>query len=147
MHNEEPPEELLCMLKWCSAACAVTQRNLKMNVHPISLPVADCHRLAMSITCLFGGGSRKHGVRWSPNYASCASKTNKELCAQHPLHPQRPLGFCQRGQRKMSSFLQQGESTAPNLSLTAQVFWGRRRILPCGRSPPAPRWKLSALIL
>lgn len=147
MHNEEPPEELLCMLKWCSAACAVTQHNLKMNVHPISLPVADCHRLAMSTTCPFGGSSMKHGVRRSPNYASCASKTNEELRAQHPLHPQWLLGFHQRGQRKMSIFLQQGGSTAPNLSLTAQVSWGRRCILPCGRSPPAPRWKLSALIL
>lgn len=69
MHNEEPPEELLCMLKWCSAACAVTRHNLKMNVHPISLPVADCHRLAISITCLFNGSgvSRKQEVSRSQN--------------------------------------------------------------------------------
>lgn len=58
------------MLKWCSAACAVTQHNLKMNVHPVSLPVADCHRLAISTTCLFsssGGGSGKHEFRRSQN--------------------------------------------------------------------------------
>lgn len=29
------------MLKWCSAAWAVTQHDLKMNVHPIRRPVTD----------------------------------------------------------------------------------------------------------
>jgi hypothetical protein len=43
------------MLKWCSAAQAVTQHNLKMNVHPIRRPFADCRVLAIRITCLLGG--------------------------------------------------------------------------------------------
>lgn len=29
------------MLKWCSAARAVTQHNLKTNVHPMRWPIAD----------------------------------------------------------------------------------------------------------
>ena len=29
------------MLKWCSAARAVTQHNLKTNVHPMRRPIAD----------------------------------------------------------------------------------------------------------
>jgi len=87
------------MLKWCSAACAVTQHNLKMNVHPISLPVADCHRLAISITCLFNGSSvsRKQEVSQSQNNVSCVSKTNEELCARHPLHSKLPLGCEDKG--------------------------------------------------
>lgn len=29
------------MLKWCSAARAATQHNLKTNVHPVRQPIAD----------------------------------------------------------------------------------------------------------
>lgn len=46
------------MLKWCSAAQAVTQHNLKMNVHPIRRLVAGCKVLAVGLPVCWVAGSR-----------------------------------------------------------------------------------------
>lgn len=55
------------MLKWCSAARAVTQHNLKTNVHPMRRPIADGQgpRLGGLPVCLrqpgFQGATLSHG--------------------------------------------------------------------------------------
>lgn len=111
MHNEEPPEVLLCMLKWCSAALAVTQHNLTINVHLISLPIADYHRLAISITCLFNGNRifGKQELCWSQNMSYVWARQMRNsmswLCAQCAFQAEQPLVFSWWGQRKMNIFL------------------------------------------
>lgn len=59
------------MLRWCSADRAVTQHNLKMNVHPITGQPLAARVLAVRITCLLGGSRASKGPqvnrphRWS----------------------------------------------------------------------------------